>query len=158
MQQFTSPSPYIRQISIYLKQEKYLEARELSENFADSFPDNMTAHLLFAKSAFWTGDFAIARDEAKKAYGTAEGTAEVIMAGILLACSYYRLGEYEKGLKLVRTLSEQAPHMEELPTLKFAFAMATGDESMAARSIELLYEVDRKAGRRLLENVLLGGA
>ncbi len=157
MQQFTSPSPYMRQISIYLKQEKYPEAHSLSEKFVNSFPDNMMAHLLLAKSSFWINDFQNARDEAKKAYGIAEGTAEVIMAGILLACSHYRLKEYEKGLKLVRALFEQAPNMEELVSLKFAFAMALSDESEAARSIEILYSIDKKAGRRLLESALLGG-
>lgn len=154
MQAFTSKGPYIKQISIYFSLGSHREAYSLSKEFASQFPKDMISHFLFAKSAFWLNDLKTAREEAFKAFNLSKGNDELAVAGILLACVYYQLREYRKGMDVLNLINAEIPQKEELSKLRFVFALALHDEAAAMKHLESLYEINKKAASNLIVSVL----
>ncbi len=150
MVEFTSEPPYIKQIAIYLNQKKYQEAHNLSKQFVEKFPNLMISHLLLAKSAFWLNDFETAKDESLKAFNLSNGQAELTVSGILLACTYYRLREFQKGMDLIILLNTELPGRENIAKLKFVFALSLHNEDAALRYLDMLYEINEKAAEKFL--------
>jgi len=157
MQNPDSSAPYIKQIAIYLQQENYPKALELSREFAKKFPDDMAPHFLFAKSAFWLNDFRTAQEEGLKAFNLSEGNDELAITGILLACSYYQLKEYEKGMELLALLKTKLSAQENLMKLKFVFALALHDEPAAMRHLGEIYSINRKEASAMILKFLKEG-
>jgi tetratricopeptide (TPR) repeat protein len=157
MPEFTSITPYIKQISFYFQQEKYDEACRLSQECARKFPNNMVAHYLLAKSCFWRSDFKSSGAEALKAFNLSLGEDELAVTGVLLACSYYYLHEYEKGMEILRLLKTKLPANENVGKLKFIFALSLHDEAAAVRHLEEFYALNEKAASRMMFK-FLGGA
>ena len=114
----------------------------------------MISHLLLAKSAFWLNDFQTAKEEALIAFNSSRGQAEMSVSGILLACTYYRIREFQKGLDLVKLLNTEMPGKENLAKLKFVFALSLHDEDAALRYLNTLYEIDRNAADEFLSRFL----
>jgi tetratricopeptide (TPR) repeat protein len=154
MAEFSDSPPYIKQIALYFQQGKYQKAYSLSREFADKYPELMESHFLLAKSAFWLNDFQTARDEAKQAFQLSNGEEQIAVSGILLACSYYRLKEYKKGMEILRVLKSRAGTGENIMKLKFIFALALNDEPAAMRHLDQLYEINKKEASRIMLNLL----
>jgi tetratricopeptide (TPR) repeat protein len=150
MAEFTDKPPYVKQIAIYFQQGEYQKAYELSEEFVEKHPDSMASHFLLAKSAFWINEFEQARDESKKAFNLSNGEDEIAVSGILLACSHYRLKDYEKGIEILRLLKSKAGTGESIMKLKFVFALALHDEPAAMRHLDQLYDVNKKEASRIM--------
>ena len=152
-----SSVPYIKQIAIYLQQEEHIKAYELSREFAEEFPDEMAPHFLIAKSAFWLNDFRTAQEEGLKAFNLSKGEDELAVTGILLACSYYQLKEYNKGMELLALLKTKLSAQENLMKLKFIFALALHDEPAAMRHLEEIYSINRKEASKMILKFLNEG-
>ena len=151
---FSDSLPYIKQIALYFQQGDYQKAYALSREFAEKHPELMEPHFLLAKSAFWLNNFQTARDEAKQAFKLSEGEEQIAVSGILLACAYYRLKEYQEGMKILRVLKSRAGTGENLMKLKFIFALALQDEPAAMRHLDQLYEINKKEASRIMLNLL----
>ncbi len=154
MPEFSDKAPYLKQIAIYFQQEAYQKAYLLSEEFVQKFPKILLSHFLLAKSAFWTDDFETAKKEGLLAFNLANGEYELEITGILLACIYYRLKEYRKGMDLVMLLNYKLQTKENLMKLKFLFALALNDESVAMRYLDMLYEINREEAKKLLSKFI----
>lgn len=154
MPEFTSKAPYVKQICLYFETGDFRQAYELSRDFAQAFPDYMMAHFLFAKAAFWLNDFSTAEEESVKAFNLSKGQDEMAVAGILRACTYYRLKKYAKGMELLELLKTKLPQREEVMKLKFIFALALHDEQAALRHLETLYEINKSSASSLITKVL----
>jgi len=154
MSEFSSEAPYIKQISIYFKANSYQDALNLSKEFRDNFPDKMFPHFLVAKSAFWLNEFGVAKEEAQIAFNLSKGQEELAVTGILLAAAYYRLKEYESGMRLLNLLKTQLPEKQEIAKLKFIFALALQDEAAALRHLETLYQINEEAANGLVVKIL----
>ena len=154
MAEFTDKPPYLKQIAIYFQQGEYQKAYQLSEEFVEKHPDSMASHFLLAKAAFWVNDFEKARDEAKKAFNLSNGEGEIAVSGILLACSHYRLKDYEKGIEILRLLKSKAGTGENIMKLKFVFALALHDEPAAMRHLDELYEINKKEASSIMFKLL----
>ena len=154
MAEFSDKPPYIKQIALYFQQEDYQKARELSKEFAEKYPESMASHFLLAKASFWINDFEVAKTESQKAFNLAQGHDELAVAGILLACSYYRLKEYEKGMDLLALLKSKLPVQENIMKLKFIFALALHDEPAAMRHLDMLYDVNKKEASSIMLKLL----
>lgn len=157
MPEFTSITPYIKQISFYFQQEKYGEACRLSQECARKFPHNMVSHYLLAKSCFWRSDFRGSEEAALKAFNLSLGEDEMVVTGILLACSYYHQQKYEKGMHLLSILRTKLHANENIEKLKFIFALAMHDEDAAVRHLDEIYAINREVASRLMFK-FLGGA
>ncbi|MCP4646127.1 MAG: hypothetical protein GY852_00115, partial [bacterium] len=117
-------------------------------------PDSMAAHFLLAKSAFWVNDFEKAKEESKKAFNLSSGEDEIAVSGILLACSHYRLKDYEKGIEILRLLKSKAGTGESIMKLKFVFALALHNEPAAMRHLDELYDVNKKEASKIMLKLL----
>lgn len=154
MPTFSSKIPFIKQISLYFKKGEYGQAYLLSREFSEMFPGDMASHFLLAKSAFWLNNFQVAEKESTKAFNLAKGNDELAVAGILRACTYYRLKRFREGLDLLNLLKTKLPHREEIAKLKFIFALALNDEAAALRHLDSLYEINKNAASELIVNLL----
>ena len=154
MAEFTDKPPYIKQIAIYFQQGEYKKAYQLSKEFVEKYPDYMASHFLLAKAAFWINDFETAKEESKKAFSLSEGEEEVAVSGILLACSHYRLKDYEKGMEILRLLKSKAGTGESIKKLKFVFALALHNEPAAMRHLDELYEINKKEASSIMLKLL----
>jgi tetratricopeptide (TPR) repeat protein len=154
MAEFSDKPPYIKQIALYFQQGEYQKAYKLSKEFAEKHPESMPAHFLLAKAAFWINDFETAKDEAKKAFRLSEGEEALAVSGILLACSYYRLKDYEGGMKILKLLKSKTGAGENIMKLKFIFALALQDEPAAMRHLDELYDVNKKEASRIMLRLL----
>ncbi len=154
MPEFSSKPPYLKQISLYFENGEFKQAYELSRDFASAFPEYMVAHFLFAKAAFWLNDFKTAEQESTLAFNLSKGQDEMAVAGILRACTYYRLKKYEEGMEILELLKTRLPQMEEIAKLKFIFALALHDEQAALRHLDTLYEINSSAASSLITKVL----
>ena len=154
MPEFDSKKPYLKQLLLYFKNGSHKEAYSLSEEFVRKFPKEMASHFFLARSAFWLNDYVTARDESLKAFNLSNGEDEMAVAGILLACSYYRLRDYPHGIEVLNLLRTDMPQREDLPKLKFVFALALNDEVAAMKHLETLYEINENAASNLIVKVL----
>lgn len=154
MESESPPNSYIKQIAIYLQQEEYAKAKAHAKKFTEKYPESMPAHFLLAKSSFWLNDFKTAREEAQKAFNLSKGQDELAITGILLACSYYQLKEYEKGLGLLALLKTKLSAQENVMKLRFVFALALHDEPAAMRHLEELHSMNRREATALISKFL----
>lgn len=154
MPEFNSKKPYLKQLSLYFKNGSHKEAYSLSEAFVKKFPKEMISHFFLARSAFWLNDYVTARDEALKAFNLSNGEDEMAVAGILLACAYYQIRDYSHGIEVLNLLRTDLPQREDIPKLKFVFALALNDESAAMKHLETLYEINKNAASELIMKIL----
>jgi len=150
MVQFTDKAPYIKQIVLYFQSKNYQKAYELSKEFIEEYPEQMPAHFLYAKAAFWLNDYELAKKEAQIAFNLSKGQDELTVTGILLACALYRLKEYESGMELLKLLKSKIASQEKLMKLKFIFALALNDEHAALRHLDELYEMNEAEAKALM--------
>ncbi len=150
---FEKKDSFVKQIALYLRQGEYRKAYDLSRALASTFPAQMIGHYLLAKSAFWSGNFEEAASEGEKAFRMA-GKGDIASCGILAASALFRLGRYREGHDLLAGIDEKGN--AELEKLRFAFAMAMGDELEAVRFLDELYRINRVAAEKLITQALRG--
>src|SRR5271157_1366042 len=112
-----------KQIVLYLNNRCYRQAYDFSMEYLDAYPEDMTAHFLSAKAAFWVGKYDVAAIEARKAYNLAKNESDMLMCAIHACVAYYKLGEYQKGYDLVKA-TEKFPPCEEMEQVSFLFCLA----------------------------------
>ncbi len=154
MPQFTSKAPYIKQISIYLKNESYTQALSLTKEFTEAFPEYMMAHFLYAKSAFWANKLETADNVSSRAFNLSRGQDELAVAGILRACTLFRLKRYPEGMKLLKLLNTKLKQKEEIEKLEFIFALALKDEKEALTHLKALYKINKESASSFIAQVL----
>jgi tetratricopeptide (TPR) repeat protein len=152
---FTKKEPFIKQIAIYLSNGSYQDAYSMSAEFLSKFPDELIAHYLAAKSAYWTGRFEEARTEARKAFNLALSDDDLLTCAILAASAYYRAGEYRKGYDLLKEV-EKKKTTPELMQMIFIFSLAIEDEREAIAQLEALQKLDRKVAMDFIKRFVGG--
>ena len=148
---FSSPLPYIKQISLYLKSDDYAQACPLAKEFAKKFPDEMFSHLFLAKTLMGIGKIQEAESEASQAFQLSRGPEQVIFSGILLSCIYYQEEKYPQGKRILDSLRKDFPERMEIEKLQFIFAMSLRDAEGAADHLIEIYQIDWKTGQEIAE-------
>jgi len=151
---FSSPLPYVKQISLYLRSDDYPQAYPLAKEFAKQFPEEMFSHLFLAKCLMGMEKIKEAEGEAFQAFSLSEGPQEVVFSGILLSCIYFRLEKYPQGKRILDSLRKDFPERAEIEKLQFIFAMALKDAQSAAEHLIELYQIDWKTGQEIADQFL----
>jgi tetratricopeptide (TPR) repeat protein len=141
--EFSKKETYIKQIALYLSNASYSQAYELSKSFVAKFPDELISHFLLAKSAYWSGDYAEAKLEARKSFNIAKSPEDLLTCAVIASAAYYRLGEYSKGLEMLKAV-EGMKRTAELEQLLFIFSVAVENEDEAMKHIRELQRLDKK--------------
>ncbi len=151
---FSSPLPYVKQISLYLKSNDHSQAYPLAKEFAKQFPEEMFAHLFLAKCLLGMEKLQEAESEAFAAFNLSKGAQQVVFSGILLSCIYFRLEKYSAGKRILDSLRKDFPEKMEIEKLQFLFAMALKDAESAAMRLKSIYEIDQKTAQELMSQFL----
>ena len=145
---FTKHEAYEKQIAIYLGNREYQKSYDLSKEFVERFKDEMIAHFLLMKSAFWLKRFDEAITEGRIAFNLATGE-DMLTCAIILSSAYYLKGDSENCYKLLdRIKADGNPDVEKL---MFIYSLAVKDEKKAMEHINKLYAINR----RLAEDFIL---
>lgn len=150
--EFTKKESFAKQIVLYLNNEDYASALGLSRKFVDKFPGDMTSHFLFAKSAFWKGDYQTALREARTAFNKSKGDDSVTCA-VLIACSYYRLKKYQEGQDFLKRAN--LPETEEVEQLRLIFSMLLKDLPGVEKHAEKLLVMNTESSKKFLAKIIL---
>jgi tetratricopeptide (TPR) repeat protein len=151
---FTSPLPYVKQISLYLKSDDYAQAYPLSKEFAKQFPEEMFSHLFLAKCLMGLEKIQEAEKEAFQAFNLSKGPQQIVFSGILLSCIYFHMEKYSKGKRILDSLRKDFPERMEIEKLQFIFAMSLQDAESAADHLIEIYQIDWKTAQELAEQFL----
>ena len=149
---FESKGSFIKQISIYLRNEDYAKAYELSKEFSVKHPNEMIASYLVAKSAFWLEKYDEAAREGCRAFDKAK-PADMGPCAAIAASAYYQLGKYKKGHELLEQVRNRGSM--EIEKLRLSFALAMENDKEAADIIDELLRINRKEAMKLLGRMLL---
>ena len=149
--EFTKKASFTKQIALYLKNGNYDAALPLAKQFLEKFPEEMVAHFLLAKAAFWKKEYELSLKESLQALRMC-GVEDSSPAAVLAASSHYMLGRYAEGHKFLSQMTE--PKTEELERMKIIFAAVVGDEAGAERHAEELFKINKKAAEELLIKLL----
>ncbi|MEM4359099.1 MAG: hypothetical protein QXT45_01050 [Candidatus Bilamarchaeaceae archaeon] len=145
--EFTKKESFVKQIILYLNNKNYTAALELSENFVKRFPNEMVAHFLLAKSAFWDQKYDVALREGRAAFNMSRGE-DITPCALLLACVYYRLKRYAEGYEFLN--SAELPDTEEVLQMKLFFSMALENLKDVEKHAEVLLRMHETATKKLL--------
>lgn len=134
-----------------MKSGDYSQAYPLAKEFVKQFPEEMYSHLFLAKSLMGFEKIKEAESEAQSAFSQSKSPEQVAIAGILLACIYYRLEKYQEGKRLIDSLRTEFPERAEIETLRFVFAMTLQDAEGAASRLKTIHEIDAQAAKELAD-------
>ncbi|MFH2105856.1 MAG: hypothetical protein ABII22_01230 [Candidatus Micrarchaeota archaeon] len=143
---FTKHDSFVKQIIIYLARKEYDLAFSLSKEFVIAFPDDLLSHFLFAKSAFWVHNYAVAIEHGRIAFNMSSGQ-DLLTTGLLLSSSYYLSNEFAKGYKVLQCIESGLPasglsvEFEQLMTI---YLLAFNNPEGAAQHIKKLYDLNSK--------------
>ena len=146
---------YIKQNALYLKNKDYGRAYEFSKEFTQKFPGEMIAYFLLAKAAFCLERYEEAAMVARKAFNMASEPEDVLTCAIMASTAYYEMGEYSKGLELLKQV-EKIKANEELEELLFIFSLALKDEKEAMKHVQELYKLNKKAAEDFMARYIVG--
>ena len=146
---------YQTQLILYLQNQSNSQAYEFAKQYVVEYPEDMVAHFLLAKSAIASEHFEDATIEARKAFNLAKNEADMIMCVIHACVAYYKLGEYTKGLDLLKA-SEHIRTCEETEQLFFLFSLLVNDDREAERHFTAMIATDEGAAKEFLTNIAEG--
>lgn len=144
---------YIKQSVAYFNNHDYASAYALGREFAAKFPDEMIAHFLLAKAAFWTGNYQESALAARKAFNMAKTPGDMLPCAILASTAYHEMGEYAKGYEILKAM-ERVQSSEELEQMLFIFSLAVKDEKEAMKHMDELRRLNKKAADDFMERVI----
>lgn len=147
---------YQKQLILYLNNGSGGQAYDMSQQYAQEYPNDMVSHFLLAKSALAVGKYEEAALEARKAFNLAANEADMVMCAIHASIAYYRLQQYAKGFELLKAL-ENVRTCEETEQLFFLFSLALGNDVEARRHFDAMCSIDSAAASEFLKD-LAGGA
>lgn len=140
--EFTKKESFTKQIALYLNNKDYENAYAISKEFASKFSNELTAHFLLAKSAFWAKRFDEAVVAGRNAFNLASGQTDMITCAVLLSTAYYMLGDYGHCYELLNELD--ATNNADVEKLMFLLALAANNEKEAAKRVANLYSINRR--------------
>jgi hypothetical protein len=150
--EFTKKESYIKQTILYLNNKNYTAALGLAKKFTEKFPDEMVAHFLLAKSAFWSRDYELSLRESLVAFNKSEGNDRVPCA-LLAGCSYYQLGRYRDGYKFIT--AAKLPANEEVEQMRLIFSIFLENSENIEKHAEKLLALNEESAKRLLARFII---
>jgi len=149
MVEIKKPQAFVRQIVLYLKNEDYKKAYQLAQGFVSNFPDEMFAHFLLAKAAFWMERYDECISEGRRAFNLA-GKEDMAIIAVLMGSAYFKAGRYREGYVFLSSVRELKDNTD-IQTLLFLFSYAQKDRTSALAHADLLYRMDQRAAITLIE-------
>ena len=141
--------PYIRQIALYISNKEFDRAYILAQDFSSKFKGELIAHFLMAKAAFRLKKFYEASIAARKAFALANNKQDMIICAIILAASYYVLGDRIQAYQVLNKFkSDENPDIEKLMLI---FVLSAQNEGEAMQHIEKLYSVNRRLAEDFIQ-------
>ncbi len=144
---------YIKQSILFLQNNDFEDSYRVGKEFLGKFPDEMFAHFVVAKSAYWLGKFDESALEARKAFNLSATGEDMARCTILAASAYYELGEIGKGLEMLNAAAKAGPR-EDLETLLVIFCLAGKDEKGAFAHLQALYSMNKEAAAEVAIKLL----
>ena len=144
---------YLKQAVIYLSNQDYASAYSLCREFAGKFPDDMMAHFLFSKAAFWAADYRESASAARKAFNLAKTPEDMLPCAVLASTAYHELGEYLKGYEILKAM-ERIKSSEEVEKLLFIFSVDLREGREALSHMDELRRLNRKAAEEFMMKVI----
>lgn len=148
---FTKRETYEKQIAIYFHDGSYEKAYVLSREFAERFKEEVTAHFLLMKSAFWMNKFEEAIASGIVAFNLSHGN-DMLTCGVLLSSAYYLKGDIEQCQTLLGKL--KAEGNTDVQRLMIITALALQDEKEAEKQINQLYHINRRVAEEFVQKFL----
>lgn len=145
--EFTKKESYTKQTILYLNNKNYAAAMGLAKKFTEKFPDEMIAHFLLAKSAFWSRDYELSLRESLIAFNKSEGDDKVPCA-LLAGCSYYQLERYKDGYKFITTA--KLPAGDEVEQMRLIFSLFLENPENIEKHAEKMFALNEGSAKRLL--------
>lgn len=146
---------YQKQIIIYLNNLAFGQAFDFAAEYANAYPNDMVAHFLLAKTAIKVGKFQDAAIEAHKAFNLAQEEADMMMCAIHACVAYYRLGEFDKGLELVKA-TELIEPCQEMEEVAFLLCLARDKDIDATKHFKRMFALDEDKASRFVMSVAEG--
>jgi lipopolysaccharide biosynthesis regulator YciM len=133
---------YISQIVMYLNNEDYEHAYDMSKEFIGNFPNELISRFLLAESAFWSGHFQEAAIEGHRAFNKASDNEDMLSCALVTASAYFELEEYAKGLDILKFMENRKSN-EDLEKMMFVYSMAMHNPKEAAMHLNELYRINK---------------
>ncbi len=149
--EFSKPEAYMRQISIYLKEQMDQQAYDLSKEFVKKFPGELLPHILLAESAFRLKRFDECKVEARKALKYAKTENDIRFCTMIFSTACFQRKDYIEGYETLKAActGKFIPEVEEI-LLVFSIAMA--DEAKAIRHMQNLMVLNRSRAMQLMKD------
>ena len=151
----THARSYVKQISLYFKNQDYEKAYSMSKEFASAFKDDLSAHTLLALSAYQAKKLDEAKKQGRIAFNMAHNTDDLLACALITALAYYDLGEYEKGYEILLTM-EKKKKTDGLESLLVMFALALNSPDDAFKHYGELHKLNKEAAEGLLFRMVEG--
>ncbi len=150
--EFSKPGPYIKQISIYLRDNDKAQAYDTAKAFVAKFPDEPIAHLLLAMASLMAGDPPTAKIEAHKAFNIVTSPEDLASCALVAAMAHFELKEYAKGYEILSAAGARAssPELEEMLVL---FGILTENPAIAAKHYSALSKMNSKLAMELFDRI-----
>jgi tetratricopeptide (TPR) repeat protein len=151
--EFTHSKAFVKQITLYLKNENNQKAHTLAKEFVEKFPDDMISHFLLARACFNLGKYEATRLEGTKAFNMSHVYDDMLACALLTSTAYLETKEYAKGFKLLKEMEKEG-NSEELQLALLAFSLALKNEKEALVHVEKLYKLNEKLATDLAERMI----
>lgn len=148
-----SKQGYIKQIMLYLENKDYQKALSLSKDFLKFYPDDLESNYLYSTSCFWTMNFLDSIKNGRIAFNKAKSKDELIATAIVISSSYYRIGEYENAIKILKPI-ESLKFSIDVEKLMLTLSIALKNKKEALRHAKNLHVLNEEAANEMLKKYL----
>lgn len=147
--EFTKKDPFIKQIALYVQNQEFERAYELSRDFTVKFPNELTSHFLLAKTAFRLKKFADAIAAGRKAFNLASTKEDMLASAVVLSSSYFMSGARVEAYKVLRSIDGEGNTDAE--RLMFIYALSVQNAAEATEHLDRLYKINRRAAEEFMK-------
>lgn len=147
------PGPFVNQISVFIKDQRFEEAHKLALEFVKKFPDSVASHFLLAKTAYCIEDFQLSKTEGRIAFNMTKAPGDMASCAVITASAHYRLNEFEKAMEMLSAVEETQLN-EEIEEMMAIVAFGMKNEKEAFIHIDRLMKINQIAAKALIKKLL----
>jgi tetratricopeptide (TPR) repeat protein len=143
MVEFSKPESYLKQISVYLKEQMNEQAYNLCQDFVKRFPRELLAHVLLAETAFRVGRYQESKVEAHKALKFAQSESDIRFCALVFSTACFQLKDYIEGYETLKQ-AMKGKFLPEVEESLLILSLAMADEQKALHHMKNLMVLNRQ--------------
>jgi tetratricopeptide (TPR) repeat protein len=143
MVEFSKPESYLKQISVYLKEQMNQQAYNLSQDFVKKFPAELLSHVLMAESAFRVGRYQESKVQAQKAIKLAQSESDIRFCALVFSTACFQLKDYIEGYETLKK-AMKGKFLPEVEESLLILSLAMADEQKALHHMKNLMVLNRQ--------------